>query len=172
MSFFNQKQKTGIDQKMLQTEFAELFGPLMPSVRKLKRFGHIGSFATQAMAIYKISESSLSGMQKGYMILFSLVITLFLAALIEGGIAKVGPIWFRQIIRFKFKNKWFVGMFLIITAFILPLAFFSPFLSGNGALHSIEELTPQVQRTNTLHIETLFQEKQNSFISEFNSQRL
>jgi len=155
----------------LQKDFAELFGPLMPSVRKLKRFGHIGSGVSQAIIIYLAVASNLSNMNKGLVVFISLFTAFLVSSFIEGGISKGGAIWTRQLVRLKFSNRWFVLMWLIVTAFFLPLAILSPILSGSGAEYSVEALTPESGRTNTLHIETLFKNQQDSLLGEFDNQQ-
>ncbi len=149
----NPHSQTEVDSK---TIFAELFGPIMPFIRKTKRTAHFISLITQGFAIYQIAQSSISGLGKTTLMITSIIIAIVVGIVIEGGISKIFPIWARQVCRWKFENKWFLIMFVVITVMVFPLLIFSPILSGSGAQEGIERIIPIVQKESSQELESLY----------------
>lgn len=146
-------------------EFAEFFGTIMPHLNKLKLGGHLLSGLTEAITIYQVLDSNLNQFVQYGLIALSLLITLLIVFLIEGGISRFFPLYVRQIISLRFKNKWWVAMFGAMSVLILPLIFFSPYLSAYGGQFIVKHFTPTVERTN---VDTLRQ----NYIAQKDSIRL
>lgn len=151
MAFFNQsKENKQADSK---EEFATFYGPLIPSVRKLKKAGHFISGLSEFTILYNLSESNLPIEIKWLLVTISIVLTLFAIYIIEHGLSKTYAIWIRQIIRWKFGNKWFGLMFFILTLIVIPLLLASPTLSGWGGGEFIENNFTSQERRSTDSIE-------------------
>jgi hypothetical protein len=120
-------------------EFKEFFGPMMPHIRKLKLAGHIGAFLTEFFVLFKISSGNLPVNTKLVLYVISFLLAGFVSAMIEVGISKFTPFTLKQIIRWKFADKWFKWMFWLVCLFItLPLFVSHPILSGIGGQEIIE----------------------------------
>jgi hypothetical protein len=120
-------------------EFRQFFGPMMPHIRKLKIAGHIGAFLTEFFVLFKISSGNLPVNTKLVLYVVSFILAAFVSAMIEVGISKFTPFTLKQIIRWKFADKWFKWMFWLVCLFItLPLFVSHPILSGIGGQEIIE----------------------------------
>ncbi len=152
--FFNNFQFKGMDNnRHYQANFVELFAPILPSIRTMRNVSHLLSAITEGFAIKSIVESQLSGSYTFWLILLSLIITLTVVFIVEGGISKFAPIFFGQIVRKRFHNRWFTAMFIFISLLTIPLFFGSPILSYIAGRQVIEANTEKKGYTNTAYLD-------------------
>lgn len=138
MAFFRQKPDSKSEN--YTQDFARFFGGLMPGVRRLQFFGHIGSGATAASTIYRVVHSSLSEVMQVGLTFASIAFMVFSILLIEGGLSKTLPYWAGQTVRAKFHNKWFILMYVALTIIVAPLLVMSPILSAVGGHYLVSEV--------------------------------
>lgn len=122
------------------TEFEGFFGRFVTGIGTLKPFFHVISFSSQALAIYLITQSNLPTIGKFVATMISIVFAITVGISIEKGVAMVGRIWWRQILRLKFGNGYWWGMFALSTIILVPLILLSPYLSGTASTHSVNEI--------------------------------
>jgi len=122
----------GNNQQKQNREFADLFGPFMPTVRRLQYLGHLGSGLLQFFVLRKIVNSHLSDLQINSLMTLSIIFAIGLSIFIEIGFTNFVKVATRQVTENKFRGKAYWIMFLFFGLGAVGFMYYSPWLSANG----------------------------------------
>jgi hypothetical protein len=124
-------------EQLRKTDFSEFWGPIMPTIRVVKNAGHVLSGITEYIVLQKILTTESLLMRTGG-VLLSLMLTLAIVLIIEGGLSKFMPFVFRFFFRKKWDNKWSIAMIFPILFIAIPLCFVSTMLHRDGGYEIVE----------------------------------
>ena len=117
-------------------EFYNLFRPIAPSVDVIGKVAQVISGLTEALTVWHICQSELSGAHKAIAILVSLVAMLLVVSILELGGRKFLQVLTRALVWKRLKNAWSRILFGIVAFITMGIMFISFRLSTNGIRHA------------------------------------
>lgn len=118
------------------SDFYNLFRPIAPSIDTIGKVAQIISGLTEAITIWFITQSELSGSSKFVSILVSIIAMILVVAVLELGGRKFLQVLTRAIVWKRLQNSWYVALFAIISAITIGMGILSFNLSTNGVQYA------------------------------------
>ncbi len=118
------------------SDFYNLFRPIAPSIDLIGKVAQVISGLTEAVTIWYITQSELSGLSKSVSILISIVAMLLVVAVLELGGRKFLQVLTRAVVWKRFQNVWYISLFTIVSVVTIGMGVLSFRLSTNGIHHA------------------------------------
>ncbi|MEM9822366.1 MAG: hypothetical protein AAF985_14895 [Bacteroidota bacterium] len=123
-------------------DFYNLFRPIAPSIDLIGKVAQVISGLTEAITIWYITQSELSGTSKIVSILVSIIAMLLVVAVLELGGRKFVQVLTRAIVWKRLKNAWYISLFVIVGLITIGMGALSFRLSTNGIRHAFVSNVP------------------------------
>lgn len=124
------------------SDFYNLFRPIAPSIDLIGKVAQVISGLTEAITIWYITQSEMTGSSKFISILVSIIAMLLVVAILELGGRKFLQVLTRALVWKRLKNAWYVGLFAIVTVITIGIGVLSFRLSTNGINHAFVSSVP------------------------------
>ena len=124
------------------SDFYNLFRPIAPSIDLIGKVAQVISGLTEAITIWYITQSEMSGSSKFVSIFVSIVAMLLVVAVLELGGRKFVQVLTRAVVWKRLKNAWYISLFVIIGLITIGMGVLSFRLSTNGIRHAFVSNVP------------------------------
>ena len=114
------------------SDFYNLFRPIAPSIDLIGKVAQVISGLTEAVTIWFITQSELSGASKTVSILISILAMILVVAILELGGRKFLQVLTRAIVWKRLRSAWYIALFAIVSAITIGMGVLSFNLSTNG----------------------------------------
>lgn len=126
------------------SDFYNLFRPIAPSIDMIGKVAQVVSALTEAITIWFITQSELSGTSKAVSIVVSILAMLLVVAVLELGGRKFLQVATRAIVWKRLKNAWYKALFAIVVVITIGMGVISFRLSTNGIHHAFVSNVPVI----------------------------
>ncbi len=151
-------------------DFYNLFRPIAPSIDMIGKVAQVISALTEAVTIWHISQSELAGSSKIVATLVSIVATILVVAVLELGGRKFLQVATRALVWKRFKNKWYIALFAIVTAITIGMGVMSFRLSTNGINHAFVSNVPVSTHVDDTKFKSSYREDVKLIASQYDSE--
>lgn len=151
-------------------DFYNLFRPIAPSIDMIGKVAQVISALTEAVTIWHISQSELAGSSKVVATLVSIVATILVVAVLELGGRKFLQVATRALVWKRFKNKWYIALFAIVTAITIGMGVMSFRLSTNGINHAFVSNVPVSTHVDDTKFKSNYREDVKLIASQYDSE--
>ncbi len=124
------------------SDFYNLFRPIAPSIDVIGKVAQVISGLTEAITIWYITQSEMSGSSKVLSITVSIFAMILVVALLELGGRKFLQVITRALVWNRLKNAWYIGLFAIVLLITSGMGVLSFRLSTNGINHAFVSNVP------------------------------
>ncbi len=138
------------------SDFYNLFRPIAPSIEIIGKVAQVISALTEAVTVWYITQSEMSGSSKFLSVLISIIAMVLVIAVLELGGRKFLQVLTRAIVWKRLKNAWYVALFSIVTAVTIGMGVISFNLSTNGIHHAFVSTVPTVAHFDDSDLKTEF----------------
>ncbi len=125
-----------IESSATNRDFYDLFRPIVPSLDITGKIAQVISAITEAVTIWFIMQSELSGTTKVISITLSVLAVVLMVSILELGGRKFLQVLTRAIIWKKLENVWYRVLFGIVSCITIGMCVLSFYLSTNGIRHA------------------------------------
>jgi len=151
-------------------DFYNLFRPIAPSIDVIGKVAQVISALTEAVTIWHISQSELAGSSKIVATIVSIIATILVVALLEIGGRKFLQVATRALVWKRFKNAWYIALFVIVTAITIGMGVMSFRLSTNGINHAFVSNVATVTHVDDTKYKSSYREDVKLISSQFDSE--
>lgn len=156
--------------KSQDKEFEDLFSGMIPALKKIGWLAQGPASLTAAFTVFTVAFMKLSQVNLWAGIIGASLITLSIILIIHGGLRYLAPFPIRQLVRWQFKNRWFVLMFFPLFLIVGGLAFSDMLLSWWGGPAIVEAITPEAKTTDIKKLSGEFASSRAEIVSEYGSE--
>ena len=114
------------------SDFYNLFRPIAPSIDLIGKVAQVISGLTEAVTIWFITQSELSGASKTVSILVSILAMILVVSILELGGRKFLQVLTRAVVWKRLQSAWYIALFAIVSAITIGMGVLSFNLSTNG----------------------------------------
>lgn len=125
-----------IESSATNRDFYDLFRPIVPSLDITGKIAQVISAITEAVTVWFIMQSELSGTHKIISIALSILAVILMVSILELGGRKFLQVLTRAIIWKKLENVWYKVLFSIVSCITIGMCVLSFYLSTNGIRHA------------------------------------
>ena len=125
-----------IESSATNRDFYDLFRPIIPSLDITGKIAQVISAITEAVTVWFIMQSELSGTTKVISITLSVLAVVLMVSILELGGRKFLQVLTRAIIWKKLENIWYKVLFGIVSCITIGMCVLSFYLSTNGIRHA------------------------------------
>lgn len=125
-----------VESSATNRDFYDLFRPIVPSLDITGKIAQVISAITEAVTVWFIMQSELSGTTKVVSIALSVLAVILMVSILELGGRKFLQVLTRAIIWKRLENVWYKLLFGIVTAITIGMCVLSFYLSTNGIRHA------------------------------------
>lgn len=125
-----------IESSATNRDFYDLFRPIVPSLDITGKIAQVISAITEAVTVWFIMQSELSGTSKVISITLSVLAVVLMVSILELGGRKFLQVLTRAIIWKKLENIWYKVLFGIVSCITIGMCVLSFYLSTNGIRHA------------------------------------
>lgn len=125
-----------IESSATNRDFYDLFRPIVPSLDITGKIAQVISAITEAVTVWFIMQSELSGTSKVISITLSVLAVVLMVSILELGGRKFLQVLTRAIIWKKLENVWYKVLFGIVSCITIGMCILSFYLSTNGIRHA------------------------------------
>ena len=125
-----------IESSATNRDFYDLFRPIVPSLDITGKIAQVISAITEAVTVWFIMQSELSGTGKIISISLSVLAVILMVSILELGGRKFLQVLTRAIIWKKLENVWYKVLFGIVSCITIGMCVLSFYLSTNGIRHA------------------------------------
>jgi len=125
-----------VESSATNRDFYDLFRPIVPSLDITGKIAQVISAITEAVTVWFIMQSELSGSAKVVSIGLSVLAVILMVSILELGGRKFLQVLTRAVIWKKLENIWYKVLFGIVTLITIGMCVLSFYLSTNGIRHA------------------------------------
>lgn len=125
-----------VESSATNRDFYDLFRPIVPSLDITGKIAQVISAITEAVTVWFIMQSELSGTAKIVSISLSVLAVILMVSILELGGRKFLQVLTRAIIWKRLENVWYKLLFGIVSLITIGMCVLSFYLSTNGIRHA------------------------------------
>lgn len=151
------------------SDFYNLFRPIAPSIEIIGKVAQVISALTEAITVWYITQSEMTGSSKILSISVSILAMLLVIGILELGGRKFLQVLTRAIIWKRLKNAWYIALFVIVSIVTIGMGVLSFNLSTNGIHHAFVSNVPSVASFDDSDLKSEFRMTRKEISKRFDS---